>query len=137
MTPKQLARIHRVREVQVALAEADYARAEEKAGAERRLGARVAQLAADVAPTIGSGSAAGFAATAHFRERLHQSAAAAQARAQAADAQLERDAARVIDAKRDRAAAEKLLERAQARVAADARRPPEDLPTRRDRHDPC
>lgn len=137
MTAKQLARIHRVREVQVALAEADHARAGAKAEAERRLGARVAQLAADVAPTIGVGSAAGFAATAHFRERLHQSAAAAQARAHAADAQLDRDAARVMEAKRDRAAAEKLLDRARARAAADARRPPEELPARRDRHDPC
>ena len=137
MTPKQLARIHRVREVQVALAEADHARAEEKAGAERRLDARVAELAADVAPAIGAGSASDYAATAHFRERLQQSAATAGARVQAADAQLARDAARVIDAKRDRAAAEKLLDRAQARVAADARRAPEPLPTRRDRHDPC
>ncbi len=138
MTPSQLARVHRVREVQVRLAEADHARARDKADAERRLGERVAQLAAEVAPAVGPGTAAGLTATAHFRERLHQSALNAQARASAAAAQSDRAAERVTEAKRDRTAVEKLRARAEAAARDDARRAPDDAPAvQRDRHDPC
>lgn len=138
MTAKQLARVHRVRDVQVRLAEADHARARDKADAERRLGERVAQLAAEVAPVVRLGTAAGFAATAHFRERLQQSALNADTRARAAAAQSDRAAERVTEAKRDRTAVEKLRRRAEEVVREDSRRAPDDPPAaRRARHDPC
>ena len=67
------------------------------------------------------GSATSLIAAAHYRERLHQSAFAAERRV--ADAQRGLDHARSAtqEAKRDQSAIEKLIERAEAREAQLAR----------------
>ena len=128
----------RVREVQARLAEADAARARDKAAGERRLVERVSLLAAEIAPTVGGNTAAVLGATALYRDRLHQSAAAAATRLHATVALADRAVERVTDARRDRTAAEKLLARAQASEAERERRREPDPPSaRRDRHEPC
>jgi hypothetical protein len=137
---RQLARIARVRDVQFRLAQADEARAQDKQASETRLAARIAQLAADVAPapaTVAAGVS--FAAAAHYRTRLQQSAAAADARVRTADEAARRAADATRDARRDQSAVEKLHARALADDAARAIRAAADaLPSgNRKRHDPC
>ena len=137
---RQLARIGRVRDVQLRLAQADEALAQDKVASETRLAARIAQLAGDVAPvpaTVAAGVS--FAAAAHYRARLQHSAAAADARVRTADEAARRAAGAVREARRDQSAAEKLHARALAEEAARARRAFEgELPsTPRNRHAPC
>jgi len=137
---KQLARIGRARDVQLRLAQAAEALAQDKHASETRLAARIAQLAADVAPAPAT-TAAGvaFAAAAHYRTRLQQSAAAADARVRTADEAARRAGEAVREARRDQSAAEKLLSRATVSEAARALRVLEgELPSSpRKRHDPC
>lgn len=134
----KLDRILRVRTLQLGLIQAEEARARDKAAGEATLRARIAHLSDGVAPA--SAPTAGFSmiAAAHFRERLHQSAEAADRRLQAAEAQAERAAAATREARRDRSAVEKLIARADAEAALEAIRALEVAPpSRKIRHDPC
>lgn len=136
--PSRLDRLLRVRTLQLGLVQADEARARDKAASEATLRARIAQLAEGVAPA--SAPVAGFSlvAAAHFRERLHQSAHAADTRLRAAEAQAARAAEATREARRDQSAIEKLIVRADADAALRAIRALEVAPpTRKIRHDPC
>lgn len=138
----KLARIHRVREVQARLAQAEEARAADKATAEAALHDRIAGLVDAVAPRPAATGATSLAAAAHYRERLHASAASADARLQTALGQLDRSRLATRDALRDRTATGKLLDRARAdETQAEARREAEAAGAshrpRRNRHDPC
>lgn len=139
MTPdksKTLGRIHRVRTVQLNLARATEARARAQAASETALASRIAQLA--YAASSGSGNTAAFAAAAHYRDRLHQSAAAADARVRNAEAGVLRAEAATRDAKRDQTAVEKLLDRAADEAARRAARQLEALSgVPRKRHGSC
>lgn len=138
LDPKKLARLHRVRTLQLGLATAEEARARERMASETALVTRIAQLAAAVAPIPDSMTAAGFAATAHYRERLHQSAAASVERVRAAELQASAASEATQAAKRDQSAVEKLRARADADEASRAVRALEAAPaTRKSRHAPC
>ena len=84
--PSKLDRILRVRTLQLGLVQAEEARAHDRAASEQMLRSRIAQLTANVSPTPAAEPVAGFSlvAAAHFRERLHQSAEAAEGRLRAA-----------------------------------------------------
>ena len=134
----KLDRILRVRTLQLGLVQADEARAQDRAASEAVLKTRIAQLAASVAPA--SVPVAGFSlvAAAHFRERLQQSAEAAEGRLRAAQAVAERAAETTREARRDQSAIEKLIARADADAVVKAIRAMEAAPpTRKIRHDPC
>ncbi|SEM95014.1 hypothetical protein SAMN05192583_1631 [Sphingomonas gellani] len=136
--PKKLARIHRVRTLQLGLTRAEEMRAGEKLDSEAALSARIAGLVDAVSPVAQSASAFSLGASAHYRERLHQSALAAAQREQNARLLLERSAEATRAAKRDQSAVEKLMERARHRQDARERRALEDVPAfPRKRHDPC
>lgn len=140
--PKRLARVHRVRTLQLALAQADEARARDQVASETQLSMRIAQLAADVAPAPHAGGAFALAAAAHYRERLQRSAEVATNRVRAAEMQADRHAAATRAAKRDRTAVEKLIERGEADLVRAALKALEDMPATRvargsNRHDPC
>jgi flagellar protein FliJ len=109
---KQLRRIHRVRTLQVTLARAGEAEANARLDHEEQLQSRIRQLADAVAPA--PGAATSLSAAAHFRERLHYSAAAATDRVRAAAAQVEHAAELTRGARQDQGAVEKLQERAVA-----------------------
>lgn len=133
---KTLARIHRVRTVQLHQAHAAEAQAIEKAAAEAELGARIAALAAAVEPTpIGSSgigaSGIALAAAALYRDKLHQSAHAALQRLARTQADAERAAAVTRAARQDQGATEKLMDRARSAQAAVERRKLEDMPAAR------
>lgn len=136
---KQLARINRVRAVQLMLARAAQAQAEAHAASETALNARIAQLADAIAPAAAAGFAVSLTAAAHYRDRLHESAYAAQGRVRAAEqrAAAATDAAR--GAERDLKAVEKLQARADADAVLHAIRALEGapMPSRPLRHDPC
>jgi flagellar FliJ protein len=137
---KKLGRLLRVRTLQLDMVHAQEAVARNKVADEEALHARIAQLAQGVAPRPAPtpGGATTLIAAAHYRERLHQSAFAAEKRV--ADAQRGLDNARAAtrEAKRDQTAIEKLIERAEANAARKAMRALEDMPaTSRKRHDPC
>ena len=77
-------------------------------------------------------------AAAHFRDRLHRSAEAADARLRVAAHGLERASEATREARRDHAAIEKLLEREAAEQALKALRELENAPpVRKIRHGPC
>lgn len=138
MNPLQLARIARVRAIQLSLARAAEAHANAQAASEAALNARVAQLAAAIAPAPVTGSAVGLTAAAHYRDRLHQSAAAAQGRVDQANARVTVAAAATRAADRDLKSVEKLQDRDTAAAALAAMRALEAAaPTGRLRHDPC
>ena len=135
---KTLARIHRVRTLQLGLTRADEARAHDKFASESALSARISSLAAAVAPVPQSAVAVSLGATAHYRERLQQSAAAAIDRVRSAEYQVERAGDATRSAKRDQSAVEKLIARAQADAVIRELRALEDAPAfRKIRHDPC
>ena len=136
---KKLARIHRVRTLQLGLTRADEVRAHEKFANETSLANRIQALADAVSPTPDSvATAASLGAQAHFRERLHQSSAAAQMRVQSAEMFVNRAAEATRSAKRDQSAIEKLIARGEAEAAIKALRALEALPpTGRNRHDLC
>lgn len=137
--PKQLARIERVRAVQLTLARAAQADAHAQVASEAALSARVAALAAAVAPAPAAGAGFSLSAAAHYRERLHLSAAAAQDRVLAAERRATVATAAAQDAERDLKAVEKLQAKADAAAALAAIRAMEGapIPTRPLRHDPC
>jgi hypothetical protein len=137
--PKRLARLHRVRTLQLGLAQADEARAREGLASETALAERIARLAGAVAPAPDRSGATALAAAAHYRDRLHRSADAANNRVRAAAAAADRLAEATKAAKRDQNAVEKLMARATvAEIAAEIRALQDAPPTaRRNRHDPC
>ena len=139
---KKLARIYRVRTLQLGLSRADEMRAHEKFASEAHLARRIQALADAVSPTPAShDSAAALGAQAHFRERLHQSSAAAQARVQSAEMFVNRAVEATRSAKRDQSAIEKLIDRARRTAVAKEMRALEDTPPvsplKAKRHDPC
>jgi len=143
MDPRQLARIARVRALQLTLAQADEARARDKADAEAALGRRIAALADAVAPAPTFASGVALGAQAHFRARLHQSAQAAAQRVATADRLAAGAAEATRVARQDQAAVDKLLARARSAALVREMRALEDLPATpgrtgaRDRHGPC
>lgn len=133
-----LDRILRVRTLQLGLVQAAEMQAHEKVASEDALRSRIAQLVANVAPEEESAEAFSFIAAAHFRDRLHQSAAAADARLRTATDNLTRASDATREARRDQSAIEKLIARQdQAAVVKAMRALEEAPPTRRNRHDPC
>ncbi len=136
--PAKLDRILRVRTLQLGLVRAEETRAQERAASEALLKARIAQLVAGVAPASEPVAAFSLVAAAHFRERLHQSAEAAEGRLRAAEAVAERAAEATREARRDQSAIEKLIARGEADAVVKAIRAMEAAPpTRKIRHDPC
>jgi len=135
---KTLDRLLRVRSLQLNLVRAEEARAQHRRDSERTLKDRIAALAENVAPAPEPSGAIALRAAAHFRERLQQSAEAAEARLRAAERGLERAAEATREAKRDHSAIEKLIEREAAEQALKALRELEEpLPMRKIRHGPC
>jgi flagellar FliJ protein len=135
---KTLARLLRVRTLQLGLSRAEEARAHQRFAGEAALRTRIGQLAEAVAPASTETAAFSLVAAAHFRDRLQQSAEAAEARLNAAQAVVERAAEATRSAKRDQTAIEKLIERADADAAIKAIRELEKAPSvRKIRHDPC
>lgn len=135
---KKLERLLRVRTLQLGLVRAEEARAHERFAGEAALKGRIAQLAEGVAPAPAPTEGFSFIAAAHFRDRLQQSAEAAEARLRAAERVVERATAATRDAKRDQSAIEKLIARADAETVVKAIRALEAAPpTRKIRHDPC
>ncbi|MEO5867413.1 MAG: hypothetical protein ABIS14_05400 [Sphingomonas sp.] len=136
--PDRLARLLRVRTLQLGMVRAEEARAVERFDGEATLKLRIAQLADSVAPTSSATQGFSLVAAASFRDRLHKSAEAADARLYAAQAVVDRAVAATREAKRDQSAIEKLIERADADAAIMAIRSLEVAPpTRKIRHDPC
>lgn len=136
---KQLKRVERVRAVQLTLARAAQADAQAHAASEVALNARIAQLTAAIAPAPAAGSAVSLSAAAHYRDRLHQTAAAAQTRVEQAERRVAAAGDAALAAERDLKAVEKLQARADAADALAAIRALEGapMPTRTLRHDPC
>ena len=135
---KKLGRLLRVRTLQLDMVRAGEVAAQAKVSNEEVLRARIEQLAQGVAPAPKPGSATSLIAAAHYRERLHQSAFAADRRVAEAQRGLDTARAATREAKRDQSAIEKLIGRAEANAARRAMRALEDMPAiPRKRHDPC
>lgn len=133
-----LDRILRVRTLQLGLVQAAEMQAHEKVASENALRSRIAQLVANVAPEEKAAEAFSFIAAAHFRDRLNQSAAAADVRLRTATDNLTRASDATREARRDQSAIEKLIARQDQAAAVKAMRALEEAPpTRRNRHDPC
>lgn len=138
MDKKKLARLHRVRTLQLGMAQAAEVRARDQAASEAALSSRIAQLAAAVAPSEGDGAGVSLAAMAHYREKLHRTAEAASNRVRVAEAEAARTVEARQSAKRDQTAVEKLIARAEIEAALrEIRALQEAPPTRKIRHDPC
>ncbi|HEX8300363.1 hypothetical protein [Sphingomonas sp.] len=136
---KKLARLHRVRTLQLDQVRAEEVRAHGRVTQEAQLRERIASLAANVAPApAGEGFAATLIAAAHYRDRLHQSAQAAARRVEIAEQGLQSARAATREARRDQSAIEKLIARQEADAALEALRALEALPpSGRNRHDLC
>jgi flagellar FliJ protein len=135
---KRLDRILKVRTLQLGLVRAEEARANERFVGEVTLRNRIAALAADIAPAPSIGPGFSLVAAAHFRDRLQQSAEAANGRLRAAEQLAQQAAEKTREAKRDQSAIEKLLDRAMAEQAVKEIRALEAAPpSRKIRHDPC
>ncbi|WCM26615.1 hypothetical protein NDN01_21860 [Sphingomonas sp. QA11] len=136
--PAKLDRLLRVRTLQLGLVRAEEVRAQERFNSETALKGRIAQLAEAVAPSSTATEGFSLIATAHFRDRLQQSAEAAEGRLRAAERVVERAVEATREARRDQNAIEKLIARADADAALKAIRALEAAPpTRKIRHDPC
>jgi flagellar FliJ protein len=136
--PAKLDRLLRVRTLQLGLIRAEEVRAQERFTNEASLKSRIAQLAEGVAPQSAPTQGFSLVAAAHFRDRLQQSAEAAEGRLRAAERVVERAAEATREARRDQNAIEKLIARADADAALKAIRALEaSPPTRKIRHDPC
>lgn len=133
---KKLTRIHRVRTLQLGLVRAEERRAHDRVASETQLADRIATLAAAVSPSDGAGFS--LAASAHYRERLLQSAEAADSRVRTARFQSVQASENTKAAHRDTLAVEKLIARADADIVVRELRNLQNAPTiRRNRHDPC
>lgn len=138
MDRKKLARLHRVRTLQVNLAHAAETSARAQVASETALAQRIAALAAAVAPAEVQGTAVSFAAQAHYRDRLHRTAQAADDRVRTAEAAAARASEATRAAKRDQTAVEKLMARAAFEAGLrELRALQEAPPLRKVRHDPC
>lgn len=127
---KRLARIHRVRTLQLGLAQADEARAQAQVTSEQQLAHRIASLADAVAPqTSMVPGGAHLAAAAHFRERLHRSADAAIERVRTAEMIADRRGEATRVARRDQNAVEKLIDRHRAELIRAEMKALEDAPS--------
>jgi len=139
-TAKKLARLLRVRTLQLDQVRAAEVQARTRVDQEETLRERIAALAANVAPeaTPASTFATSLIAAAHYRDRLHQSAHAAERRVAVAQQGLETARAATREAHRDQSAIEKLIEREEAKAVLKALRELETLPAMaRKRHDIC
>lgn len=135
-----LDRILRVRTLQLNMKRAEEMQARAKMTSEQELRHRIRELTNAVSPTQTPAAveAFSFVAAAHFRERLHQSATAADHRLRIAEDRLDAAAEATREARRDQNAVEKLIERDAARDALKAIRALEEFPAvKRNRHDPC
>lgn len=138
MDNKKLKRLHRVRTLQLGMAQAAETRAHDQMASETALSNRIAQLAGAVAPGEGAGAGISFAAMAHYREKLHRNAEAIENRVRAAAAEAARAQEARQSAKRDQTAVEKLIARGEVEAALREIRALQDAPpTRKIRHDPC
>ena len=136
--PGKLDRLLHVRTLQLGMVRAEEVRAQERFAGEATLKGRINQLAEGVAPLTTSTQGFSLVAAAHFRDRLQQSAEAAEGRLRAAELVVERAAEATREAKRDQSAIEKLIARADAEAVVTAIRALEAAPpTRKIRHDPC
>ncbi|URW75558.1 hypothetical protein M9980_13675 [Sphingomonas donggukensis] len=135
----KLARLHRVRTLQLGQVQAQEIAAGARVDSESALQSRIAQLAANITPQAeDTGFAASLAAAAYYRDRLHASALAAEKRVEVAAAGLERAREATREARRDQSAIEKLIVRAEAQAALKELRAMEEAPAfRRNRHAPC
>ena len=139
-TAKKLARLLRVRTLQLDQVRAAEVQARTRVDAEESLRERIDKLAAKISPSATPlpTFATSFIAAAHYRDRLHQSAHAAERRVAVAQQGLETARAATREAHRDQSAIEKLIEREDARAALKALRELEALPASpRKRHDIC
>jgi hypothetical protein len=137
---KKLERLLRVRTLQLDQVRAAEVQARSKVDQEETLRQRIAALAANVAPapTPAPAFATTLIAAAHYRDRLHQSAHAAERRVAVAHQGLESARAATRQAHRDQSAVEKLLVREDAKAALKVLRDLEALPAgTRKRHDLC
>jgi len=124
---KTLARIHRVRTLQLTLAQGEEARARAQVASEAALNGRIAALAAAVAPAPALSGGMGLRAAAHYRERLHQSADAAALRVERAELAATRAIEATRAARQDQGAVEKLVERAERALRDAEMRDLEDM----------
>lgn len=137
-SPQKLERLLRVRTLQLGQVRAAEVHARTKLDQEESLRERIAALAANIAPAAAPTFATALIAAAHYRDRLHQSAHAAERRVVVAHKGLESARAATREAHRDQSAIEKLIEREDAKAALKALRALEGLPaTARKRHDIC
>ncbi len=135
---RRLDRILRVRTLQLGQVRGEEARARARVEHEETLRERIAQLTANVAPAEEQSTATALRAAAHYRDRLHQSALAAERRVAVAEQGLSSAEAATREAKRDQSAIEKLMARQEADAALQALRALETMPpTGRNRHDLC
>lgn len=136
---QKLGRLLRVRTLQLDQIRAQEVQARARVDQERQLCERIASLAENVAPvTSGEGFANSMIAAAHYRDRLHQSAHAAERRVEIAASGLDQARAATLGARRDQSAIEKLIVRESADAALRALRKLEELPpSPRNRHDLC
>lgn len=136
---RKLDRLLRVRTLQLGQVRAEESRARERVAQEEALRERIAQLAANVAPAPQSSEiATSLIAAAHYRDRLNQSAHAAERRVAVAETGLSAAEAASREARRDQNAIEKLITRERAEEAIKALRALEALPpTGKNRHDIC
>ncbi|MCW3834823.1 hypothetical protein ACFQ1E_02830 [Sphingomonas canadensis] len=138
MKARKLDRLLRVRTLQLGQVRAQEAEARARVIKEEELRTRIAQLSANVAPAESQGLATSLIAAAHYRERLQQSAFAADRRVAVASEGLSAAQAATREAKRDQSAIEKLIAREHAEAALKALRALEELPpSGRNRHDLC
>jgi flagellar protein FliJ len=135
---RKLDRILRVRTLQLGQVRSQESAARAKVAQEEALRERIAQLAANVAPVRASEFATSLIAAAHYRERLQQSAQAAERRVEVAEQGLFVAEEATREAKRDQSAVEKLIARDAAEAAVKAIRALENLPpSGKNRHDIC
>ena len=135
---RRFGRLLRVRTLQLGQVQAQEGHARAKVAQEEALRTRIAQLAANVAPSPEMGIATSLIAAAHYRERLQQSAQAAERRVAVAEQGLSAAEEATREARRDQSAIEKLIARGEAAAALKALRALEEMPSAvRNRHDLC
>ena len=135
---KRFDRLLRVRTLQLGQVRTQEVHARARVVHEETLRERISQLSASVAPAEQQETANSLIAAAHYRERLHQSAIAADRRVAVAEQGLAEAEQATREARRDQSAIEKLIGREEAEAALKALRALETLPpTGRNRHDLC
>ena len=135
---KRFDRLLRVRTLQLGQVRTQEVHARARVVHEETLRERISQLSASVAPAERQETANSLIAAAHYRERLHQSAIAADRRVAVAEQGLAEAEQATRQARRDQSAIEKLIGREEAEAALKALRALETLPpTGRNRHDLC